>query len=242
MTKDVSRHTLIQSIILHLFPGIIMVMVDFLLVPLIMGYGVPNDLAYNADTVLALVPIQLGILLYVTKQNTGTYKIASQLPYLEKSSLKEYLIFIPLMAIWAIAVNDVLTPLEINFRDTVFTFIPTKYFIGNYDLSSFSNGKIILTSLVCLLLNGFTAPIMEEVYFRGYLLPRINLSQNKAILLNAALFSLYHFFTPWHFFSRLLMTIPLYYWVVKKRNIRFSIVAHIIANSVTSLSMLLYLS
>lgn len=241
MTEKITKHTLIQSSILHLFPGIIMVMVDIAIVPFIMRYGFPNILGYYFVDILALVPIQLGILLYVTKRKTGTYRISSQLPYLEKSSIKEYLIFIPIVAVWAIAVNEVLTPIEINLRDTVFSFIPTKYMIGNYDISAFSNDKIIITSLLGLLLNGFTAPIMEEMYFRGYLLPRINLSPNKAIVASAVLFSLYHFYSPWYFFSRVLMMIPIYYWVVKKKNIRFSIITHIIANSVTSLSMLLYL-
>ena len=132
--------------------------------------------------------------------------------------------------------------MENYFRDTVFSCIPQEFMIGKYDVGLFDSEKIVILSLVSLITNGFLAPIVEEFYFRGYLLPRINLSPNKAVIASAVLFSLYHFFSPWYFLSRVFMMIPLYYWVVKKKNIRFSIISHIIANTITSLSMLLNLT
>jgi membrane protease YdiL (CAAX protease family) len=39
--------------------------------------------------------------------------------------------------------------------------------------------------------------VVEEMYFRGYLLPRISRLGAWAPLVNTVLFSLYHLFTPW---------------------------------------------
>ena len=39
--------------------------------------------------------------------------------------------------------------------------------------------------------------MVEELYFRGYLLPRISRLGAWAPLVNTVLFSLYHLFTPW---------------------------------------------
>ena len=39
--------------------------------------------------------------------------------------------------------------------------------------------------------------MVEEMYFHGYLLPRISRLGAWAPLVNTVLFSLYHFFTPW---------------------------------------------
>lgn len=143
------------------------------------------------------------------------------------------------MAVWALVISMLLSPIETMIRDSVFSFIPAKYILGNYDISFYSQEKLLLTGVLGLAANGIIAPLFEELYFRGYLLPRINLSPLKSAALNAALFSLYHFYSPWCFLSRVLMMVPLYYWVIKKRNIRFSILAHIISNALTSISFLL---
>jgi len=241
MLKKFTKHTLYKSIILHLFPGVFIATITFAFTPFFLNHGFTNDMANLMAIVFALVPIELGVIIYVTKKKTGTYKIITQLPYLKKSSIKKYFIFIPIMAVWATLINKVLSPFEYGLRDTFFSFIPPEYMLGIHDISVISHDKFVIIFLASLFLNGFIAPLVEEIYFRGYLLPRIDLPQNKAIIANAVLFSLYHFFSPWHFLSRVLMMIPLYYWVMKTKNIRFSIIAHVIANSITSLSMLFIL-
>jgi len=48
-----------------------------------------------------------------------------------------------------------------------------------------------------LVLSGLVAPIVEELYFRAYLMPRIPVAGRWAPAVNAALFAIYHFYTPW---------------------------------------------
>jgi uncharacterized protein len=57
---------------------------------------------------------------------------------------------------------------------------------------------------------------VEEFYFRGYLLPRLSRFGNWAPLINAVLFSLYHFFTPWQALSRIVAVTPIA-WVVQRK-------------------------
>jgi hypothetical protein len=45
--------------------------------------------------------------------------------------------------------------------------------------------------------NGLVGPITEELYFRGFLLPRIDRYGIWAPVLNTFLFSIYHVWTPW---------------------------------------------
>lgn len=227
------------SIMLHLVPGMINAVAYFLFVPIVTYYGFPNTVANYLMVLITLIPMQLGILFVTAHRKQGTYNFLKLIPWLKKSRLKEYLIFIPIMAIWAIIISAVLSPLETRLLNNVFAFIPSNMVIDTYDASEISRNMIIFMVISGLITNGLLAPIMEEIYFRGYLLPRIDASKKKAVVLNAVLFSLYHFFTPWAFFSRVLMMIPLYWWVAKKENIRFSIIAHIIANSLSILVMLL---
>ena len=74
--------------------------------------------------------------------------------------------------------------------------------------------------------NGIAGPVVEELYFRGYLLPRMPWSQGWTPLINALLFSLYHFFSPWQNITRIVAFIPLVYAVSWKRNIYLSLFTH----------------
>ena len=88
MEERITKHTAVQSIFLHLFPGVMIAIVYFAFTPVVLNFGFPNS-ANILDAILAMVPIQIGILLFVTKRKTGTYHVRSQIPYLEKSSLKD---------------------------------------------------------------------------------------------------------------------------------------------------------
>jgi len=92
-----------------------------------------------------------------------------------------------------------------------------------------------LTFLVYLVVNGLALPIIEELYFRGYLLPELEHYGNWAPLINLSLFALYHLWTPWETISRILWMLPWVYVVWHKRNIFLIIITHCAANLIGSL-------
>ena len=106
MNKKPKAHTMAESILLHLFPGIVIALFYIMLVPAVEMNGFPNDFALYITDIIALVSAELGLLMYIAKRKTGTYNIKSQIPLLEKSSLRQYLVFIPLMAVWALVIRD----------------------------------------------------------------------------------------------------------------------------------------
>ena len=194
MNVKLEKNTMANTVFLHLFPGVIMLIIYIMLVPVVAKNGFPNNIAMCITDIIVLVPVELGILLYVSKKKTGTYNIKTLFPYLEKAAVKEYIIFALIMAVWAVLVSALMEPLELMIQNNMFSFVPAEYILGNYDITAFSKDKLILTALLSIITNGFVAPIFEELYFRGYLLPRISSSLIKAIVLNAVLFSMYHFF------------------------------------------------
>ena len=48
-----------------------------------------------------------------------------------------------------------------------------------------------------LILNVVAIPIVEELYFRGYLLPRLSRFEEGAVAGDVKLFTVYHFWQPW---------------------------------------------
>ena len=236
MLTELKKQSFTKSVLLHICPGAIQMLTFVILIPIVLNLGFPSLMADNIVAIIAMVPIQFGILFHVAKRQTGTYQIMKLFPFQEKSKFFEYVIFIAIMLLWALAVSAVLTPFENGLRDGLFSFVPNEIAMRTLDAALYSKDKLIISAAFLMLTNGVIAPITEELFFRGYLLPRIKASPIVAVIINSVLFSLYHFFSPWYFSSRVLMTIPVYYWVVKQKNIRFSIAAHMIANLFGSIS------
>jgi len=236
---DKKLHNGKKIIFLHLFPGILNILVIMILFHLSEYIGIFSlNLPYFM-VIISIVPFQLGYLLYTSKMTTGTYKIGKIITYQNKSKFIEYIIFIGIIIAWAIFINRFLEPFEIIIRDKFFIFVPDKVAFRNINLTKFSKNELLFTGIFGIITNGILAPIIEELYFRGYLLSKINLSPKWAVVVNAILFSSYHFFSPWFFLSRLLMIIPIYYWTIKRNNIRFSLIAHLTANLYTNIRLLI---
>ncbi|MEV0111553.1 CPBP family intramembrane glutamic endopeptidase [Nocardia sp. NPDC050799] len=77
-------------------------------------------------------------------------------------------------------------------------------------------------------------PLIEELYFRGFLLPRIAHLGGWAPVLSTVLFALYHFWSPWVFVSRVIFTFPGYWFAWRHRDIRLSIGMHVGVTSIVA--------
>jgi membrane protease YdiL (CAAX protease family) len=84
-------------------------------------------------------------------------------------------------------------------------------------------------------INGLIGPIVEELYFRGYLLPRMERLGRWAPLVNVSLFSVYHFWSPWQIVARILGLGPTVYAVRWKRNIYLGMAVHCGLNTLSVL-------
>lgn len=92
-----------------------------------------------------------------------------------------------------------------------------------------------MTLAAYLAINGLLGPVVEELYFRGYLLPRMERMGRWAPLVNVTLFSLYHFWSPWQVMARIVGLGPTVYAVRWKRNVYLGIVVHCALNTLSVL-------
>lgn len=92
--------------------------------------------------------------------------------------------------------------------------------------------------MIGVLLNGLLGPFVEELYFRGFLLPRMERLGKLAPVVNTVLFSLYHFFTPWENITRILAILPFVSVVYYKKNIRIGMVVHLSLNTFSMIAMI----
>ena len=102
-------------------------------------------------------------------------------------------------------------------------------------------GKNVLLAIFVfqLVVTGVALPWVEELYFRGYLMPRLSRFGGWTPLLGGLFFALYHVWQWYSFPALLLLGAALGYVVWWKRDIRISIGLHVLANVLTRLMFLM---
>lgn len=233
----VKQHTMVQSLLLHLLPGIPIVLFYLLVAPSLIKLGFPPAFALCLAIPAVLIPIELGILLFLGKKRTGRYSWKSVVSYRELAPVWQYVVYGLLIIVWSSLVFMFLSkPLGGFLTDRLFAWAPTWFVQSN----TFDGPKSILfaTWIMIMVFGNILGPIVEELYFRGYLLPRMIHLKGWAPVVNAILFSAYHFWSPWDVVTRSIAVLPVSYCAYIKRNIYMGMIAHVLLNSLSSLSLL----
>jgi CAAX protease family protein len=234
--SDIRAHSTWRTLTLHLLPGALITAFYFLAAPLVMRAGYPSLLALLLAIIVILIPFELGYLLYEGKRTTGRFSLHTVVLYRDSLPFWHYLLLVPLLLAWMLAVFAFLAPMDIYLAQTFFSWLPDWSLPATSlaTISQYPQGVLVVTFLAELVLS-IAGPLVEELYFRGYLLPRIPASKTWAPLINVLLFSLYHFYSPWQNISRIIAIIPLVYVVSWKRNIYIGMFTHAAFNTVLNI-------
>jgi uncharacterized protein len=232
----IKQHSLRRSLALHLLPGALITVFIVAALPIVRSLGFPSIMTLYLAIVVVLVPFQLGYLLYRARHDGISPQ--SLVNYREPVPRGQSLLLVVGLFAWSgLIFVLVFPPLDDFFITTAFAWVPAVFFF-NEDFDQYSTTILLITWTVGLILNGFVGPIMEEIYFRGHLLPRISRFGAWAPVLNTVLFSVYHFFTPWQNLSRIIWALPMISATWWKRNIYLSMTVHVLSNVAGMLLML----
>jgi len=229
-----AQHTLVQSIVLHLLPGILIAVVFFSSAPLARQWQLPPFMAQCFADLVVLVPSVLGFLYYQGYRTNGRLSLNGVVLYRDRLPWWQFMGFVPLILVAAGGLTVLLAPLGTRIFTRFFAWLPAT-FLTTTDLHAYSRSTLISSYLVFFLMIVLIAPILEELYFRGYLLPRMARFGSWALVIHSALFALYHVWSPWLAIGRALSVLPLVVVVHWKRNLYLGMAAHILANSVDAL-------
>jgi hypothetical protein len=230
----VERHSWPRSIGGHLLPGVVAFPFYVLASRLLAPRGLPPPFALFLTMLVVLVPYELGVLAHASKRTAGAGATEELIPYKERLPMLQYAVLVPLLLAWAFFCFFAIAPREERFLSTAVFPWPPEWLVGAGSASA-SRTAWIVTLTFGLAVNGLAVPLVEELYFRGYLLPRIPFSKRWSPLLNTVLFSLYHLFSPWQNLARVLAVAPLAYAVSWKRSISVGIAVHCLLNSIAML-------
>jgi len=230
-----AKHTVSQSILLHLLPGALIACFYFLTRQPLLRLGYPGVFALTLAVIFVLIPFELGFLLYQGKKMTGRFTLAGVVSYCNAVPWWQFLLWTVGVLLVTGLVFTLMKPVDNWLKDTLFAWMPAMDMGLN---GEFSRTALIVTSIPFFIFVSVLGPLVEELYFRGYLLPR--LPGKLPELTHSLLFAVYHFFTPWMFVTRTLGLLPIVV-AAKKKSIYIGIVVHILVNTLDAVTALLFI-
>ena len=195
--------------------------------PVVNRAGGSSYLALLLCIPLILVPFEAGVLLFERRRTGSSWRsIITPLVSPRVSALE---ILLSVAALYAI--SEAASLLTVSSRTAILGTV-TRWLPPWAIVDAFPEGISAGTLWLGLLLSGLVAPIVEELYFRGFLMPRIPVARAWSPAVNVALFSIYHFFSPWNYLVFFMIFLPLAYYVRIRGNLLTAIITHSLFNSV----------
>jgi membrane protease YdiL (CAAX protease family) len=237
---DAGQHSLRKSIFLHLLPGVLLLVWFIITGPLAERLGAPAFLALMVGAGVIVIPFELGYLLYQGWRANGRLSLEGVVRYRASIPLWQYSVLVPAGVAWmAFAFFVVAPPTNTYLIERLFAWLPDWFFGFSQSPDQYPQAILLTASFLALALNGIVAPVIEELYFRGYLFPRLSWMPRWAPVVSGGLFSLYHLFTPWEQLPRLLVLVPLGYVLQWNKNIYWGMIVHCTFNTLCMVMLLM---
>ncbi len=223
---------MVKSIGLHLLPAVVWLIFYIPLARIATAHGIPTLLIMYMLIAVVLVPVELSILYYSGKRKNGKLSLQGIVLYREKMRLWQYIVYGLLLLAWVFFILSTVGPRLNDFMSShVFSWIPDWYFLNRGTPEQNRPWMEMSLWILGLIFNGLIGPLTEELYFRGYLLPRLSRLGPWAPLMGVVLFVLYHFWQPQVLATGIVAMLPWIFIVWWKRNIYLSICIHCGLNS-----------
>ncbi len=226
------RLTLAGILGLHLVPGIVFSGLLIWLSRVFTQYGLTSYLAELLLIPTCLLPMLVGIMLVWGKRSGAGFSLRRVIAYRAPGTLGDYIVWpVVIFACWALA-SLAIRPLSGCLEAWYLTWFPAQ--LGTHAIvsgvASAAPGQRQVTFVLAILLSGLLAPLVEEAYFRGFLLPRMKHLGWLAPVVSSFLFGLYHFFSPWGLPVIFVAFLPIAFVVQAKANFRIGVVVHAMFN------------
>jgi len=231
-TAHMRQLSKVKSVLYHLYPGVLIALCFIILTPLLVRHKYPPQLGSLLAIIIVAIPLLI-VHLFQAKKKERRKTIWELNDYKNKLATGKLILYAVGLVVLMFLIWVITQPINRIINDKLFSWLPSWYTVQ--DLNGYNKEAIKLTLVLNLLLNGFLAPFVEELYFRGYLLPRMAAWGNWAFVVNTILFSLYHFWQPYVYFTLIIALLPMIYLVWKTKDLRLAILTHCMLNIVGAL-------
>jgi uncharacterized protein len=229
------QHSIWKSVILHLLPGALALLVYLLLARPVESLGFPSMMTWLVAIALINIPFEWGVMFYEGHKLNGRWSLKGVVLNREPIVLGVILVWTGLAFVAMLVAFLLFGPLTRWTETTAFAWVPSWFEQNDGSLGgAYPKANLLLFNLLNLVVLVAGIAVTEEFYFRGYLLPRLSRLGIWSVVLNSFLFALYHFTTPWALVQRTLFTLPMAFVAYHKRTLTPSIINHVLANIVNA--------
>ena len=121
-TIPIDQHSVWQSIMLHLLPGILMGILYFSLYSISLSFGFPSIFVLLVAVIFILIPFELGYLLFQSKKKKILLK--NLISYQKPIKVWEYFLFIPVIFTIIGMIFTFMKPIDTIIQNKIFWWIP----------------------------------------------------------------------------------------------------------------------
>jgi len=239
-TRPNDQHSVVKSFLLHLGPGVLVTAAFLLLKPLLDATGYPPLLAFLLAVLLVDIPFMLGVLFNEGRKLNGRFSLVGVVLYRQKVSWKTFALVFVGAFVGVYLLVTLVAPIGTFLATNLFSGLPEWLFLEEQaQYEAYAKNVLVAVFGLQLILTGFILPWVEELYFRGYLLPRISRYDKWAPLLGGLFFAFYHVWQWYGFVTVFVLGTALGYVVWWKKDLRLSISLHLVANVMARLVFLM---
>jgi len=228
---DPPRLSVSQAAALQLAPGVASVAAFAFLAWMLSASSLPNVVALGLTIVFIEIPISWGLIYrYVSRENEGVFSLKAAFPWMAKIPLWQYaLVGVPFVIYSIVTIIGLGAVIGEPLREAWFSWLP-EWFVLNPDpaaIVALSTGMKIFVSALMFFGMVVAGGLTQELFSRGFLLPRIEHLGFAAPLYNALLFTAFHLVSPWSWLPFFVMILPWSYLVWWKRSVKIGIFVHV---------------
>lgn len=222
-------HSVPVSIFLHLVPGAAMTLSHVAIIGYVVSAGLPSIVSWAVlVNVFVFYPIMFGILFFVARRrgNKG-FSLEGVVTYRATLAIWKQLGWTLVVLVATGLIFLLLAPVT-EWMQTFFEWMPPTD--EGYD-GDFPTSVIAITFALNVVFTGIATPISEELYYRGYLLPRMPVAFGTAgPVVHSFLFAVHHFHSPWMIVTRTIGLLPMIYVTRYTKSLVPAVISHSLVN------------
>lgn len=231
ISEQIEQEKLIKVILMSLLPGVLYVILSLLITPAISLLGFPTLFVLIITDLIVIIFLEFFILMFIAKKKENKFSLKSVVPYTKKLPILHFIGYIVVLLVYGYLISMLLSPVSLILKDSLFSWMPEVFLTEVIDPLLYSPTVLLITAILAFIIIGIAVPIVEELYFRGFLMSRISrFGTILAPLTIVILWSLYHFWAPWNIVTFIVLYFPIAWVVMRKENVYLSIIGHAFAN------------
>ncbi|UWF76814.1 MULTISPECIES: CPBP family glutamic-type intramembrane protease [Microbacterium] len=223
------------AVLLHLAPGAALLLFFLLTAPALQTAGLPPVWALLFGTVLVILPLEVWLGRRLQRRAAATGVTVLPLGRIGREDLPVLLAAL----VAALLAPGAVVWLEPIIHDAVLSWLPGWFTAGPSALAEHPPLVVGTTVVLWLITQVIVGPVIEEVYFRGRLLPLMPGGWMIGGIAEAGLFSLYHLWQPQAVLTILVFTVPLVALAGVQRKTATAVVVHVTVNLLAFVALFL---